>query len=226
MSWSRQTPMKSKYMISTTGRMPAIAAPTAVPTTALSRDRRVANATGVLLGQPAGEAEDVAARADVDTGDEDVGVVLRARVRARRGPRPSFGRSRPSAPVARRSGSRGNADVVVERVSATGSVGGRTPRRRPSRSPPRPRSSRSVDDGGVELLAGRARSAGRASSTPRARRPRGSSPDRLRSARASGRSPPRPGPDRRRCAGSSTIADICCATATTSLPSTAAKSTP
>ena len=35
-SWSRQTPRKSRYISSTTGRMPAIAAPTPRPTIALS----------------------------------------------------------------------------------------------------------------------------------------------------------------------------------------------
>ena len=35
-SWSRQTPRKSRYISSTTGRMPAIAAPTPRPTIAVS----------------------------------------------------------------------------------------------------------------------------------------------------------------------------------------------
>ena len=69
-SWSKQTPRKSRYITSTTGRMPAMAAPTPRPTIAVSEIGRVAHPVAELVVQPAGEAEDVAAGADVDAGDE------------------------------------------------------------------------------------------------------------------------------------------------------------
>ncbi len=69
-SWSKQTPRKSRYMISTTGRMPAMAAPTAEPDDRRLRDRRVPDAVAEALAQPAGQAEHVAAVADVDAGEK------------------------------------------------------------------------------------------------------------------------------------------------------------
>ncbi len=69
-SWSRQTPTKSRYISSTTGRIPAIAAPTPRPDDRGLGDRRVAHAVAEAVVQPAGEPEHVAARADVDPGDE------------------------------------------------------------------------------------------------------------------------------------------------------------
>ena len=53
--------MKSRYISSTTGRMPAIAAPTPRPIIARLGDRRVAHAVAEAVVQPAGETEDVAA---------------------------------------------------------------------------------------------------------------------------------------------------------------------
>ena len=69
-SWSRQTPRKSRYISSTTGRMPAIAAPTPRPTIARLGDRRVADAIAEAVVQAARQAEHVAAGGDVDPGDE------------------------------------------------------------------------------------------------------------------------------------------------------------
>ena len=53
-SWSKQTPRKSRYMSSTTGRIPAIAAPTPSPTIAVSEigvsRTRVAEPVGAARG--------------------------------------------------------------------------------------------------------------------------------------------------------------------------------
>ena len=69
-SWSRQTPRKSRYISSTTGRMPAIAAPTPRPDDRGLGDRRVAHAVAEPVVQAARQPEHVAAGADVDAGDE------------------------------------------------------------------------------------------------------------------------------------------------------------
>jgi hypothetical protein len=62
------------YMTSTTGFIPAMAAPTARPTMALSLIGVSRTRPGKLARQTSGGAEDVAARADVDPCDEDLGV--------------------------------------------------------------------------------------------------------------------------------------------------------
>ena len=69
-SWSRQTPTKSRYMSSTTGRMPGHRRADAEAHDRRLRDRRVAHAVAEPVAEAAGEAEDVAAGADVDAGDE------------------------------------------------------------------------------------------------------------------------------------------------------------
>src|SRR6188472_2184916 len=63
-SWSKQTPRKSRYINSTTGRIPA------EPDDRRLRDRRVAHPRAELRGEPPREPEDVAAVADVDAGHE------------------------------------------------------------------------------------------------------------------------------------------------------------
>ena len=70
-SWSRHTPRKSRYISSTTGRMPAIAAPTPSPMIAALGDRGVSHAFTEAFVQPTHEAEHVATGRDVDPGDED-----------------------------------------------------------------------------------------------------------------------------------------------------------
>ena len=95
-SWSKQTPRKSRYISSTTGRMPAIAAPTPSPMIAVSEIGRVAHPITELLPQAAGEAEDVAAVADVDACDEDAVVAGELGLECRRVPRPWSGRRAPA----------------------------------------------------------------------------------------------------------------------------------
>ena len=69
-SWSKQTPRKSRYISSTTGRIPAMAAPTPRPMIAVSEIGVSRTRSPNSIGEPPGEPEDVAAGADVDAGDE------------------------------------------------------------------------------------------------------------------------------------------------------------
>ena len=135
-SWSRQTPTKSRYMSSTTGRMPGHRRADAEAHDRRLRDRRVAHPVAEPVVQAAGEAEDVAAVADVDAGDEHPLVGRRARPRARRGWRPSCGRpARPPATAPARAASGRVADHEVEqRSTASGSAARGRPRRRASSS--------------------------------------------------------------------------------------------
>jgi hypothetical protein len=75
-SWSIVMPMKSTYMSSATGRMPAIAAPIAVPTMAGFGNRRVAQALGPeFVDQSLGDAIGTAIAAHFLADDEDVLVL-------------------------------------------------------------------------------------------------------------------------------------------------------
>ena len=73
-SWSKQTPRKSRYIISTTGCIPAMAAPTPRPMMAVS-EIGVSRTRLRTVGQAPGQPEHIAAGADVDAGDEDPVVV-------------------------------------------------------------------------------------------------------------------------------------------------------
>ena len=106
-SWSRQTPRKSRYITSTTGRMPGHGRTDGEPDDRRLRDRRVADPVAEALAQPAGQAEHVAALADVDAGQEHALVGLQLGLRARCGWRPWCGRPAASAGSAGGFGSRG-----------------------------------------------------------------------------------------------------------------------
>ena len=69
-SWSRQTPRKSRYISSTTGRIPAIAAPTPRPTIAVSEIGVSRTRSPNSIVQSSCQPEHVAAGTDVDPGDE------------------------------------------------------------------------------------------------------------------------------------------------------------
>ena len=195
-SWSKQTPMKSRYISSTTGRMPAMAAPTPRPTIAVSEIGVSRTRSPNSLGAARGSA--------------------RRRCRPRRRRRR---RRRPARP--RRARPRGR-DRMASMVRNTGasSAGGGGLRRAPAAAARRSRSAwpaagrasrRARLDGAVELgghrrlerldlvvadagvaepaLVDEQRVARRA--TPRPRPATGSARGRPRSGRASGRWPPR-----------------------------------
>ena len=82
MIWSKHTPMKLRYMTSTTGRH-ALATPRH-PRTEYGRfrDRRVQDPCRPTIEQPTGDAEDVTAAADVDPGEEHRLIALEQRGQA------------------------------------------------------------------------------------------------------------------------------------------------
>ena len=140
-SWSRHTPRKSRYISSTTGRMPAIAAPTPRPTIALSEIGVSRTRSPNAVVQPARQAEHVAAGARRRCRRRTRARRRRARPRARRGSRPWCGtpaRRRPGAGGSARVGS-GADDEVGQRRGRRGREP-RAPRRR------RRRARRATDD--------------------------------------------------------------------------------
>ena len=141
-SWSKQTPRKSRYITSTTGRMPAMAAPTPSPTIGGLGDRRVADPVAEALAQPPGQAEHVAALADVDRRPGRPARRRPARPRARRGRRPWCGTTGASAGGAGGSACCGPGRARRSRraCSATARAQSRAPARRRSSS------SASTDD--------------------------------------------------------------------------------
>ena len=150
-SWSRQTPRKSRYISSTTGRMPAMAAPTAEPDDRRLGDRRVADPLAEPVAQPPGEAEHVATRPDVDAGDEHAVVGLELVLRARRGRRPWSGTPRrpaPAGPVRPRARARA-------RDTKSNEAGGRRGGQAHGPARPRRRAAAATDDSSaVELVLG------------------------------------------------------------------------
>ena len=179
-SWSRQTPTKSRYISSTTGRIPAMAAPTPRPMIAVSEIGVSRTRSPNRSCRPAHQPEDVAAGADVDAGDEHALVAGRARPRGRRGSRPWCGR-----PARRRPGRGGSVacgprpdDEVGAASSALGAgeAAGLLHGRRRAPGPPttpgrRSRRRRSPADRSTRA---RARAAGRAPATRAAPRATGS----------------------------------------------------
>ena len=194
-SWSRQTPRKSRYISSTTGRIPAIAAPTPRPMIAVSEIGVSRTRSPNRSCEPAREPEDVAAGADVDAGDEHALVGRRARPRARRGSRPSCG-----TPARRRRAAGGSARAGRARTTKSVSVAGGRARQPPGRVDRLvelvghrrlERLDRVVADAGGAEPARVDDAAGRAPPTPAPRRATGSAAGRPRSGRASGRWRPR-----------------------------------
>ena len=183
--------MKSMNMISTIGRRPVIAAPTAAPTKPISLIGVSMHAVGAeALVQALRDGEDAAARADVDA-DQDDALVGFQRVGDASVERVHVARRRRQSPIDMRVG-----------LLEGGGRGARARPRRPRRPPPAPR--RGAPAGaprwraGADEAARRRRRAGRgrASRPPRRRACRAGR--RPRSGRASGRSRPRAGPAPRR----------------------------
>ena len=201
-SWSKQTPRKSRYISSTTGRRPAIAAPTPSPMIAVSE-------IGVSSTRPGNSPDSPRVMpktlppADVDAGQEHV-LVLGERVvqrlpqdaRSRRGPlvglgggRAGGGRPPPSARTRSRRRWPDPARASFARTSRRPPPSPALPARA-GRSPRRPRQ--------VPAVAGAPPPAGRSAKSRPARRGNGSAARRPRSARAPARSGLRPGRARRR----------------------------
>ena len=143
-SWSRQTPTKSRYISSTTGRMPGHRRADAEAHDRGLRDRRVADAVAEPVVEAPGEAEHVAAGADVDARDEHplVGGELgfeRVVDRVHRAEHRRVGVG------ARRLGTRRSRAGATKSNSVAGGRAGRAlgPRRRPRRArrPPTTRSA-------------------------------------------------------------------------------------
>ena len=211
-SWSRQTPRKSRYMISTTGRMPAIAAPTPRPTIALSeigvsRTRRRSARAGRASGRRRCPRPRRRCRRRTRARRR------RAPLRARRGSRPWCGTPGASAAGAGGSAGRSGRARMTKSVSVATAGAGNCRAASTASS-----SSRATVDSSAAI----ASSVTPADTEPARvdeqriarfpllapRRPTGSAAGRLRSDRASGRSPPRRRRARVRRASPSTTARI------------------
>ena len=145
-SWSRQTPRKSRYISSTTGRMPGHGRADAEAHDRRLGDRGVAHPVAEPVAQPAGEPEDVAARRRRRCRPRTPARRSRARPRARRGSRPSCGRpARPSATGAgsARTGRGRTTKSVQRRGRRAREPAGRLDGLRRARRPPTPPASRS-----------------------------------------------------------------------------------
>ena len=224
-NWSRHTPTKSKYMISTTGRIPAIAAPTPRPTIAVSEIGVSRTRSPNWSWSPRVSPNTLPPVADVDRRRRTPGRRSPTPSRGRRGSRPSCGRPARRRAAGRLGMLRARAHDVVGRVVATS---GRAAARAASTA-----SSRSLRDGRFQRpdpvggrprrtrAGGRGRRAGRAPSRRRPRCSVGTAAGRPRSDRASGTWSPRRSSGRRRRARHRPRPAIAAAVAVTSLPSTA-----
>ena len=123
-SWSRQTPTKSRYISSTTGRMPAIAAPTPRPTIALSEIGVSRTRSPNRSCRPRVRPKTLPPARDVDAGDEHTLVVGELRFergadRVHRAEHRSVGGAAPAVRPVRVAGARRSRSAWRPAASAT-----------------------------------------------------------------------------------------------------------